>query len=463
MNKEKFYNIAVIGAGYVGLVTGSCLASLGHTVYCVDIDINKIKKLQLGEVYIHEPGLSELIIEQIKLKRLIFTDNLELAVDAAEVFFIAVGTPQHKNGRANLTFVRNAILQLTSLFKPNDYKLIIIKSTVPVGTCRSIYNKINKLKPNLIIDVVSNPEFLREGSAIFDFMHPDRIIVGINNNSSHKQRTSVMLHNIYRYFIDRNVPLLENDLESSELIKYASNCFLATKIAFINELADFCVQVNNKLHSNLDILKVAYAIGLDPRIGSKFLQPGPGFGGSCFPKDTLALDYSAKQYNTKLSILNAAIVANQTRIYGLSNKIINICKYNNINKIHNKVIAILGIAFKANTDDIRDSPAIEVINDLHRQGAVLNIYDPKAIANGKQLFKKLKNINWLDNAYAAISNAELIVVLTEWPEFVDLDLRQVKHLMKPNYLIIIDFRNLFNPVLMQQLGIHYYSMANGLL
>lgn len=463
MNKKQFYNIAVIGAGYVGLVTGSCLASLGHTVYCFDIDINKIKKLQLGEVYIHEPGLSELIIEQIKLKRLIFSDNLKMVVDATEVFFIAVGTPQHKNGRANLNFVKNAILQLTSLFTPDNYKLIIIKSTVPVGTCRAIYNKIHQLRPDLSVDVVSNPEFLREGSAISDFMHPDRIVFGINKSPGYQQRSSFILHNIYRYFIDRNILLLENDLEGSELIKYTANCFLAIKIAFINEIADFCVQVNNKLHSSLDVLKVAYAIGLDPRIGSQFLQPGPGFGGSCFPKDTLALDYAAKQYNTKLSILNAAIVANKTRIYSLSNKIINICKYNNINKIHNKIIAILGVAFKANTDDIRDSPAIKVINDLHRKGAILNIYDPKATVHGKQVFKKLKNINWLDNAYTAISNADLIVILTEWPEFVALDLQQVKHLMKPNYLIIIDFRNLFEAHIMAQLGLKYYSMANGLL
>lgn len=463
MNKKQFYNITVIGAGYVGLVTGSCLASLGHTVYCVDIDINKIKKLQLGEVYIHEPGLSELIVEQIKLKRLIFTNNLKIAVDSTEVFFIAVGTPQHKNGRANLNFVDNAILQLASLFKPKDYKLIIIKSTVPVGTCRSIYNKITKLNPALSIDIASNPEFLREGSAIYDFMHPDRIVMGIGNNSIYKSRSKAILHNIYRYFINLRVPLVVNDLEGSELIKYTSNCFLAIKIAFINELADFCAQVNNKLNANLNVLKVAYATGLDPRIGTKFLQPGPGFGGSCFPKDTLALGYCAKQHNAKLSILNAAIVANKTRIRDLSKKVINICKDNNISNIRNKVITILGLAFKANTDDIRDSPAINVINDLHRQGAVLNIYDPKAIKNGKQLFKKFKNINWLDTAYAAIDRAELIVILTEWPEFADLDLRRVKSLMKSNYLLIIDFRNLFDAYIMQQLGLRYYSMANGLL
>ncbi len=457
----EFCNIAIIGAGYVGLVTGTCLASLGHTVYCVDSDEEKIKNLQLGSIHIHEPNLSALIIEQIKLNRLIFTNNLKMAVKHAIAIFIAVGTPQSKSGKADLSFVETAISEIATLLKPDDYKLIIIKSTVPVGTCRNMQNLILQINPKACFEVASNPEFLREGSAVFDFMCPERIVIGINQDKPSKEfaKSYTVLRKIYEKFIDQNIPVLFNDLESSELIKYAANCFLAVKITFINELADLCETLNTKLDANVDILKVAHAMGLDSRIGEKFLQPGPGFGGSCFPKDTLALDYYATQYGTSLSILNAAIRANQDRIKNLSAKIINICKSTQIGTIANKVIAVLGIAFKANTDDIRDSVATTVINDLHANGAILQVYDPEAMPNGKQLFKDLKNIVWSDSLYTAINNAEIIVILTEWLEFFDLNFTKIKNLMNKQHPIIIDFRNLFDLDVAKTAGINYYPVG----
>ncbi len=460
---KQFYNITVIGAGYVGLVTSACLASIGHTVYCFDIDINKIQKLKLGDIYIHEPTLSELIIKQIKLNKLVFTNDLQTAVNAAEVFFIAVGTPQEIDGKANLQFVEEAILQITALFKLNDYRLIVIKSTVPVGTCRVMYDKVSSLKPDLDFDIASNPEFLREGSAVFDFINPDRIVIGVNKQHKKQDISTNILKNIYKHFLDREISVLFNDLESAELIKYASNCFLSVKIAFINELADFCVGINKALGTCLNTLTVAHAMGLDPRIGSQFLQPGPGFGGSCFPKDTLALDYFAKQYSVNLSILSAAIKANRHRIKNLSKKIINICRQAKIGSVSDKTIAILGIAFKANTDDIRDSPAITVVNDLRNKGALLRVYDPQAVTNGKIFFKDLKNIFWLDNLYDAVANSDLVVILTEWPEFINVDLVKFKNLMKSSRYVVIDFRNLFCVKAMHSHGFDYYSMTNGRL
>jgi UDPglucose 6-dehydrogenase len=462
-DNEYFCNIAMIGAGYVGLVTGTCLASLGHTVYCFDLDVDKIKKLQQGEIYIHEPNLSELIIEQIKLNRLIFTNDLQVAVEHAEAIFIAVGTPQESSGKANLSFVETAMVQIAALLRINDYKLIVIKSTVPVGTCRQMYAKILQVNPLACIEIASNPEFLREGSGVFDFMNPERIVIGINKNKQNQDplKAQIILRKIYKKFIDNHVSVLFNDLESSELIKYASNCFLSVKIAFINELADLCEGLNKDLNNNVDILTVTNAMGLDSRIGEKFLQPGPGFGGSCFPKDTLALSYCAEQHNISLSILNAAITANKKRIKNLSTKIINICKNTKIGAVTNKTIAILGIAFKANTDDIRDSVAITVINDLYANGAILQIYDPKALEQGKNFFKSLNNVLWADNVYAAIANADVIVILTEWLEFVNLDLARVKGLMKNQHYVIIDFRNIFRLDKMQNAGFSYYATGRG--
>lgn len=459
LNQQTAVNIAVIGAGYVGLVTGACLASLGHKVYCVDIDLQKIKQLELGQVEIYEPGLSELIIEQIKLQRLVFTSNLTLAVNNATAIFIAVGTPQDNDGKANLTFIENSIVQVANLLEHNNYKLIIIKSTVPVGTCRLMHNKILELNPNACFDIASNPEFLREGSAVFDFMQPERIVIGLQAEAQAQTQANILFKKIYKYFIDQNTPVLFYDLESSELIKYASNCFLAVKIAFINELADLCEQLNQNPNVNADILKVATAMGLDSRIGAKFLQPGPGIGGSCFPKDTLALNYSALEQGVNLSILQAAINANKTRISRLSKKIIN------ITPVFNKTIAILGLAFKANTNDIRDSVSINVINDLYKEGAKLQVYDPKALEHGKTLFNNLlinNNILWCDSVNAAISNAEIVVVLTEWIEFANLNLASMRQLMNNNKPIVIDFRNLFDLQLMQHAGFKYYAVGRGL-
>ena len=460
-DNEYFCNIAMVGVGYVGLVTGTCFASLGHKVYCFDLDIEKIKKLQRGEIYIHEPNLSELIVEQIKLNRLVFTNDLQVVVNHAEAIFIAVGTPQESSGKANLSFVEIAMVQIAALLRENDYKLIVIKSTVPVGTGRLMHAKILQNNPLACIEIASNPEFLREGSAVFDFMHPERIVIGINQNKPNQEKAYNILRKIYQKFIDNHIPLLFNDLESSELIKYASNCFLSVKIAFINELADLCEGLNKDLNTNVDILTVARAMGLDPRIGEKFLQPGPGFGGSCFPKDTLALDYCAAQHNINLSVLHAAITSNQKRITNLSTKIINICENAKIGIITHKTIAILGIAFKANTDDIRDSVAITVVNDLYSSGAILQIYDPKALDQGKEFFKSLNNILWVDNVYAAIDNSDVVVILTEWSEFVNLDLAKIKSLMKNQHYVIIDFRNIFGVETMQNAGFNYYSIGRG--
>lgn len=460
-HNQNCNNVAMIGAGYVGLVTGTCLAALGHKVYCFDIEQEKINQLQLSKVYIHEPGLSKLIIEQTKLKRLIFTNDLQLAVNNAEVIFIAVGTPQEASGKANLNFVEIAISKIAALLEPSIYKLIVIKSTVPAGTCRQMQLKILQINPEAYFDVASNPEFLREGSAVLDFMQPERIIIGLDKykKNLYGSKACILLQQIYQKFITENIPVLFYDLESSELIKYAANCFLAVKVSFINELADFCEQLNKNLNSNVDILMVAHAMGLDSRIGEKFLQPGPGIGGSCFPKDTLALDYCATQQGVNLTILHAAITANQNRINNLSKKIVNICKKTTVGVIVKKTIAILGIAFKANTDDIRDSAAIKVINDLHDNGAKLQIYDPQAMQGGKIWFKSLNNIIWANNAYKAVTNADVIIILTEWPEFAKLDLTKIRQLMNKKHNVIIDFRNLFSLENMESQGFDYYSVG----
>ena len=457
---ENFINISVIGAGYVGLVTGTCLATLGFKVCCFDIDTNKIHNLQLGKISIYEPQLPELISEQTKLKNLTFTNDLETAVNHAQAIFIAVGTPQDVSGKANLTFVDTAIAQIATFLTPEHYKLIIIKSTVPVGTCRNIQDAILKINPQANFDIASNPEFLREGSAVFDFMDPDRIIIGTNQNINNTvnqtiAKSHMILKKIYKKFIEKNIPILFNDLESSELIKYASNCFLATKITFVNELADLCESLNTTLDVHTDILKITHGMGLDKRIGSKFLQPGPGFGGSCFPKDNLALNYCATQHDINLSILSTTIESNNNRINSLSTKIISICG----GTVKNKIIAILGIAFKANTDDIRDSVAIPVINDLSNNGATLQIYDPQAMEQGKIFFQDKNNIHWLNNSYAAITNANAIVILTEWLEFTNLNLAKIKNLTNNQYPIVIDFRNLFSIEIMQNAEFNYYSIG----
>jgi UDPglucose 6-dehydrogenase len=458
MLKQNPLNIAIVGTGYVGLVTGSCLAALGFKVRCFDIDTKKINALSSGKSAIYEPGLQEVIAAQIKLNNLQFTTDLADLITTSQTIFIAVGTPQDVSGKANLDFVNNAIAQLSEFLNPEQYKLIIIKSTVPIGTCRTIKQQLQQLNPQANFDIASNPEFLREGSAVHDFMHPDRIVCGIDKNSS---QAKLILTNIYQKFLAQNIPLLFNSLESSELIKYAANCFLATKIAFVNELADLCESVNQSASgAKTDILQIANAMGLDPRIGSQFLQPGPGFGGSCFPKDIQALNYCAKQYNTQLNILQATINANQYRVQHLSKKIINIYQYNFPNQsINNKIITILGIAFKANTDDIRDSVAINVIQDLSQHGAKLQIYDPQAIEPGKSLFQSYSNIAWQDNAYSACEQSELIIILTEWPEFQQLDLTKIQQLSNQKNLIMIDFRNLFNPIDLEQTGIKYYSVG----
>lgn len=430
--------ITVIGTGYVGLVTGTCLAEFGFEVTCVDKDQTKIENLHKGIIPIYEPGLDRLVdINQTK-KRLFFTTDIKEAVAKADVVFIAVGTPSDpKTGRADMKYVHAASKEVAMNLK--GYTVLVTKSTVPVGTVRVVTELVQKTNPAADFDVVSNPEFLREGSAIEDFMRPNRIVIGCDS-----ARAETVMRELYRPLYLLETPMLFTNPESSELIKYAANAFLATKIAFINQMADLCEECG------ADVQAISKGMGLDHRIGSKFLHAGPGYGGSCFPKDTLALLQTGKDFNAEPSIVSAVVAANDKRKRDMARKIIGACG----GSVQGKKIAILGLTFKPNTDDMRDSPSLDIIPDLQKEGAHIVAFDPQGIAEAKEHFK---DVEYAQDAYGVMQDAEALVIITEWNEFRALDLEKVKRLLKTP--TIIDLRNVYPISEIEKQGLTYYSIG----
>lgn len=415
--------IAVIGTGYVGLVSGVCFSDFGHDVVCVDKDSVKISKLEAGEVPIYEPGLEDLIAKNVDAGRLTFTMDLAAAIDGAEAVFIAVGTPTRRgDGHADLTFVM-AVAEEIALAAKN-YTVIVTKSTVPVGTNRKVKQVVQKANSDLEFDVASNPEFLREGAAIDDFMRPDRVVVGVQS-----KRAGDVMSDVYRPLFLRDFPVVITDLESAEMIKYAANAFLATKITFINEIAALCER------TGADIKQVSKGMGLDGRIGNKFLHAGPGYGGSCFPKDTKALARIGQEHAVPMQITEAVIKVNEEVKRRMIDKLLDLCD----GSFNGKVIAVLGVTFKPNTDDMRDAPALTVIPALVGGGAKVRVTDPQGKHEGEAL---LPGVNWVEDAYKAAHNADVVVILTEWNEFRGLDLKRLAKHMKTARMA--DLRNIYS-------------------
>jgi UDPglucose 6-dehydrogenase len=429
--------ITVIGTGYVGLVAGTCLSELGNDVVCLDVDQEKIDKLNNGIVPIYEPGLEELFKRNKKEGRLTFTTDKEKAIKTSHVIFIAVGTPMGENHEADLRFVKVVAKDIGTYMQ--EYKVVVDKSTVPVGTADMVKKiiKENQTK-DIEVDVVSNPEFLREGSALKDFQNPDRVVIG-----SDSEKAKQIMEKIYGAVARIGRPILHTDIKSAELIKYASNAMLATRISFMNELANLSEKVG------ADIKKVAQGIGLDTRIGPRFLQAGVGYGGSCFPKDVQALIQTLKQNNCEASILTAVEEVNQKQKLSLIPKIQKL-----VPDLNGKTIAVWGLAFKPKTDDIREAPAIFIINELQKLGAKVKAFDPVAQENVKKL---LNDVEYTQNPYNAIDGADALVICTEWDEFRDLDKGKIKSLLKqPN---IVDGRNIYNPKEMKELGFNYIGVG----
>ena len=431
-------HIGMVGTGYVGLVSGVCFAEFGHAVICVDKDEQKIESLKKGEVPIFEPGLDELLKRQIDAGRIKFTTDIAEAVKGSEAVFIAVGTPSRRYCRdADLSYVHGAAREIAENIE--DYTVVVNKSTVPVGTGREVEAIIRETNPDADFSVASNPEFLREGAAIDDFMRPDRVVVGTSN-----ERAQEVMREVYRPLYLNETPILFTKRETAEVIKYAANAFLATKITFINEIADLCEKVG------ADVQQVAKGIGLDGRIGSKFLNAGPGYGGSCFPKDTLALTRAGQKYGAPQRIVEAVVSVNEDRKARMADKIIAACG----GDIRGKKIGVLGVAFKPNTDDMRDAPSLTVIPVLQQAGAEIVAYDPEAMGIAKDM---IDGISWCDNAYDVAKDADALTILTEWNEFRALDLDLIRSSMSEN--VIVDLRNIYNPDEMLDMGFHYISVG----
>ncbi len=426
----------MIGTGYVGLVSGACFADLGNTVWCVDKIKEKIDMLNRNKIPIYEPGLEELVKKNHKSGRLKFTTNLKLAVQNSELIFICVGTPTSRNGSADLKFVFSAAKDISKYI--NNFKIIINKSTVPVSTGDTVENIISKKAKKNRFEVISNPEFLREGDAIRDFRYPDRIVVGTNNKKIIKK-----IKSLYQPLINKGATFFSTNRRGAEVIKYASNAFLATKISFINEIANLCEKIN------VNIEDIALGIGLDKRIGSRFLRPGPAYGGSCFPKDTKAIVYSGSQFNTNLSIIKSVIKSNEERRLILTKRAENILS----KKVKNKNISFLGVTFKANTDDMRGSTSLLMIPALHKKGAKICYYDP---TGPKAEFSNLKKVSYCNNISKACENADLIVIHTEWDEFKSLNFNK---LIKKKNAKIFDMRNLYSISQKKKGKFKYYSIG----
>ncbi|MBM3555601.1 MAG: UDP-glucose/GDP-mannose dehydrogenase family protein [Alphaproteobacteria bacterium] len=434
--------VAMIGTGYVGLVSGACFSEFGHDVVCVDKDAAKIEALRAGRIPIFEPGLDRLVEASVAAGRLSFSTDLAAAVPGAEAVFIAVGTPSRRGeGHADLSYVYAAAKEIAAA--ATGYTVVVTKSTVPVGTGREVARIIHQARPGLAIDVASNPEFLREGSAIEDFRRPDRVVVGAES-----ERAKQVLRDLYRPLFLIETPVLFTGLETAELIKYAANAFLATKITFINEMADLCERVGADVHD------VARGIGLDGRIGRKFLHPGPGYGGSCFPKDTRALVATARDSGAPARIVETTVAVNEARKKRMAERVIEAAG----GSLKGKTVAVLGVTFKPNTDDMRESPALDIVPALIAAGATIRVYDPEGRKEGAAL---LPGVVWRDGAYAAVEGADLLVFLTEWNEFRALDLDRVKRGLKAP--VIVDLRNMYQPADMAARGYWYHSVGRRLV
>ena len=430
--------IVVIGTGYVGLVTGTCFAELGMDVVCVDKDKAKIEGLRKGVIPIYEPGLDAMVEANVSAGRLQFVEQLEGVVEEADAIFIAVGTPTRRgDGYADLQYVFAAVDEAAALAKAGA--VLVTKSTVPPGTGAEIKARISANHPNAVLHVASNPEFLREGSAIEDFMRPDRVVFGTDHQDAER-----VLKEIY-YPLEETATIFSTTIISAEIIKYAANAFLATKIAFINEVADLCEA------AGANVQDIARGIGLDQRIGAKFLQAGPGYGGSCFPKDTLAFLEAGKRFSVDLSIVEQVVQSNDQRKEALADRVAATLG----SDLEGKIIALLGLTFKADTDDMRESPAIALVNELHDRGAIIQAYDPQGMAEAGEIFGN--KITYCDTAYCAAEKADALAVVTEWNEFKAVNLEKVKELMTaPN---LIDLRNLFDPERVRALGFNYSSIG----
>jgi UDPglucose 6-dehydrogenase len=431
-------HVAMIGAGYVGLVSGACFSEFGVNVTCVDTDAGKIERLGRGEMPIYEPGLDNLVLSNVQAKRLSFTTDLKAAVTGANAVFIAVGTPSRRgDGHADLSYVYAAAREIAEAL--DGYTVVVTKSTVPVGTGDEVERIIRETRPDADFDVVSNPEFLREGSAINDFMRPDRVIIGTES-----ERAQEVMRHLYRVLYLIETPIVFTSRTTSELVKYAANTFLATKITFINEIADLCEKVG------ADVQDVARGIGLDGRIGRKFLHAGPGYGGSCFPKDTLALAKTAKAAGSPLRIVETVIEINDERKKGIADKVVGACG----GSVEGKTIAVLGLTFKPNTDDMRDAPSLDIIPALQKAGATVRVFDPEGMTQARAL---LNGVVWCDDAYQTLIEADALTILTEWNEFRALDLERMKSLMKSP--VMVDLRNIYDPAAMAEAGICYTSVG----
>ena len=430
--------VAMIGAGYVGLVSATCFSEFGFSVTCVDAEPERIAALRAGRVPIYEPGLEALLAANVAAGRLSFTEDIADAVSAADVVMLAVGTPSRRgDGHADLSFVFEATRQVADAL--DGYTVVATKSTVPVGTGREIARIIRERRPDASFDVVSNPEFLREGSAIGDFMRPDRVVVGVES-----ERAQAVMRALYRPLFLIETPVLFTTLETAELIKYAANCFLATKITFINEIADLCERLG------ADVQDVAKGIGLDGRIGRYFLHAGPGFGGSCFPKDTAAFVRIAEEAGAPSAIVDAVLRTNTARKAAMVDKIVQACG----GSVAGKTIAVLGVTFKPNTDDVRESPSLVILPGLMERGATLHAFDPAGMAEARAL---LDGVVWCTDSYEAMAGADALVILTEWNEFRALDLERARSLLRTP--LVVDLRNIYEPAEMAAAGLRYVSIG----
>ena len=427
----------MIGTGYVGLVSGVCFSDLGNDVICVDKDINKINSLKKGKIPIYEPGLSELVIKNYKNKKLSFSSDLRTSVKNSDIIFICVGTPTKKGGSsADLNQIYNVAKELS--LSINKFKIIITKSTVPVTTGDEIEKILSKKNSKKKFTVISNPEFLREGEAIRDFTYPDRIVIGSNDIKSNK-----IMKNLYSPLISKGAQYVHTSRRAAELIKYASNAFLATKITFINEIANLCEE------TGIDVEDISIGMGLDKRIGSRFLRAGPAYGGSCFPKDTRAITSTADKFKTNLSVIKSVIKSNQNRSSILLKRVHAILK----NKVKNKKITFLGVTFKANTDDMRDSSSLIMIPALSKKGALIKYYDPTGF---KKDFEKIKNVSYENTIKKSLEGSDLVIIHTEWNDFKSLNF---KNLVKGKKFIIYDMRNIYSPSKIKAQGFKYFSIG----
>ena len=429
----------MIGTGYVGLVTGACLSEFGHSVICMDKDVSKIEMLTNGEIPIFEPGLKSIVEKNVRDERLFFTTDLAGAVAESDAVFVAVGTPAHRrgDGYANLSFVYSAARELAPCLK--GYTVIVDKSTVPVGTARQVERIVKEENPDADFNIVSNPEFLREGAAINDFMRPDRVVIGADS-----ERAVKVMKEVYDPLYLISTPFVETTLETAELIKYAANAFLAIKISFINEMANICEAVN------ADVIALAKAVGLDGRIGGKFLHPGPGYGGSCFPKDTLALMRIAQEHSVAARLVEAAVEVNSAQKARMVKKIRDALGGSEAGK----TIGILGMTFKPETDDLRDAPSLTILPALAEKGARLRVHDPVAMEDASVMFPEFE---FVKSPYAACEGADAVVLLTEWNQYRALDLKLIRSVMKKP--VFIDLRNVYEPRKMKEAGFHYMGVG----